>query len=380
MRTASSVVRASVLTLVLCTWAPAGAADQPISAAKLVLLQSAGGSEKLVFISRDPAFLFPPLGSADDPATGTPGGARIDLLPGSGPGAGLDLPAGAGTPGWAATDAAIDRYRFVNPGAPDGFSAVKSAVLKQGRLVRVSGKRAGLALVGGLGRVAVRITTGSLRSCALFDAASVVADVPGRFVARAAAVPAAADCAAQSLGVAECGDGVRQPGEACDGGDDDDCPGLCEADCACGPFCGDGVVNQPSELCDDNGMSPTCPDGYGLGCTGACNCCSDTSFCNLFPCCSAADVCIQTPSNGFCWTVTCDPPDTCDPPAQCAPGNYCCNPLGYVCNVFGNMPCCPGLTCVGADPGYCCGAGGYPCTAGADCCSGTCTGGGTCAP
>jgi hypothetical protein len=51
-------------------------------------------------------------------------------------------------------------------------------------------------------------------------------------------------------------------------------------------------------------------------------------------------------------------------------------PLGAVC--FGS--CCPGLTCVGADPGVCCGDAGYACTSGTECCSGTCTGGGTCAP
>jgi hypothetical protein len=365
-----------MIGLALCICAPARAADQPISAVKLILLQSAGGSEKLVFISRDPAFLFPSVSGPDDPVAG---GARIELLPGSGAKLGFDLPPGAGTPGWHATDGDLDRYRFVNRDAPDAFSSVKSAMLKQGRLVRVSGKAAGLPLGGGIGRVAVRVITGSLRSCALLDASSIVVDVPGRLVATAAVAPAVADCTAQSLGVAECGDGVRQPGEACDGDDDDACPGLCQADCACGPFCGDGVVNQPSERCDGNGMGPLCPDGYGLGCTAGCSCCSEAAFCNLFPCCSSADVCISTPSsgsNGFCWTVTCTPPDTCDPPAQCGPGNYCCMPLGAVC--FGS--CCPGLTCVGADPGVCCGDAGYACTSGTECCSGTCTGGGTCAP
>lgn len=366
-----------MIALALCICAPARAADQPISAVKLILLQSESGSEKLVFISRDPAFLFPSISGPDDPVAG---GARIDLLAGSSD-VGFDLPPGAGTPGWHVTDADIDRYRFVNRDAPYTFSAVKSAVLKQGKLVRVSGLLAGLALGGGIGPVAVRIITGSLRSCALFDASSIVVDAPGRFVATAAAAPAVADCTAQSLGFPVCGDGVLQSGEACDGDDDDACPGLCQADCTCTPFCGDGVVNQSSEKCDGNGMGPSCPDGYGLGCTAGCTCCSGEGFCNLFGCCSSADVCISTPSsgiNGFCWTVSCAPPNTCDYPAQCGPGNYCCMPLGESCQVLG--PCCPGLTCVGDYPGVCCGDAGYACTSGSECCSGTCTGGGTCAP
>jgi hypothetical protein len=58
-----------------------------------------------------------------------------------------------------------------------------------------------------------------------------------------AACDTAADVDALALAVEEfvvdaaggllCGDGVRDPAEVCDGGDDDACPGACQADCRC---------------------------------------------------------------------------------------------------------------------------------------------------
>ena len=51
-------------------------ADQPISAAKLLLIRS-GSVEKLVFVSKDPAFLFPAVASQDDPGTGTPAVCKL---------------------------------------------------------------------------------------------------------------------------------------------------------------------------------------------------------------------------------------------------------------------------------------------------------------
>ena len=65
--------------LVLCGARLAVATDQPISGAKLTLRRSSSGKEKLVFVSKDPLFLFPAIGSADDPGTGSPGGATLEL-------------------------------------------------------------------------------------------------------------------------------------------------------------------------------------------------------------------------------------------------------------------------------------------------------------
>jgi hypothetical protein len=56
-----------------------------------------------------------------------------------------------------------------------------------------------------------------------------------------------------------CGDGmINQPFELCDGTDDEACPGLCTPECTCLPFCGDDEVNQSSEQCDgaDDGACP----------------------------------------------------------------------------------------------------------------------------
>ncbi len=63
-----------------------------------------------------------------------------------------------------------------------------------------------------------------------------------------------------------CGDGeVNQPSEECDGADDAACPGLCELDCLCGPFCGDNEVNQAPEECD--GVDDAaCPGACGVDC------------------------------------------------------------------------------------------------------------------
>ncbi len=56
-----------------------------------------------------------------------------------------------------------------------------------------------------------------------------------------------------------CGDNIRQGGEACDGTDDAACPALCQTDCTCPPFCGDGSVDA-GEQCDDGGETASCDD------------------------------------------------------------------------------------------------------------------------
>jgi len=61
----------------------------------------------------DPAFLFPPIGSADDPATGTPG-ERSSSSSGAIRQFALYVPPGAGNPGWSARPAAHPSYRFRN--------------------------------------------------------------------------------------------------------------------------------------------------------------------------------------------------------------------------------------------------------------------------
>ena len=173
----------------------AAAADQPISGAKLTLRRSASGKEKLTFVSKDPAFLFPAIGSADDPGTGTPGGATIELASDAEPsGASFTAPPGVGKPGWRSKDASVDSHTYSDPAAAPGPMALKSVVLKQGKRIKITARGVGLALAGPQGAVAIRITTGALRNCVRFDGATIKRDEVGRFDAVNAAATSLSDC------------------------------------------------------------------------------------------------------------------------------------------------------------------------------------------
>ena len=75
-----------------------------------------------------------------------------------------------------------------------------------------------------------------------------------------------------------CGNGVLNSAEECDGLNDAACPGLCQNDCTCGPFCGDGTCDPGEDLCfcsADCGMpassellDSTCADGLDNDCDG----------------------------------------------------------------------------------------------------------------
>jgi cysteine-rich repeat protein len=97
--------------------------------------------------------------------------------------------------------------------------------------------------------------------------------VPGR--------PCTQDCGMDAGDCADggtasgCGNGIIEPGEECDDGDDpsksphngDGTYGGCNSDCTYGAYCGDGIVNGP-EVCDDG---PADVDLYGApGCTFMC--------------------------------------------------------------------------------------------------------------
>ena len=153
---------------------------------------------------------------------------------------------------------------------------------------------------------------------------------------------------------------MNQPSEQCDGTDDGACPGLCQANCTCAPFCGDGSVNQPSEQCDDgnhtngdgcddNCTTTACGNGIRTGseqCDG-----SDAQACNGSTC-KADCTC-----NAFCGDGVknqpgeqCDGADhgvcagTCEPDCTCAP--FCGN------NVREGAESCDG-TDASACPGQC---------------------------
>jgi hypothetical protein len=304
--------------------ASAAAVDRPIDAAKLVLKRTAT-RDTLAFVSRDPAFLFPPIGSTDDPATGSPGGLLVELFSAAGEIGVLAAPAGIGTPGWLATPAPTAQFRFQNALAPGGLSAIRLAVLKQGRVLKLTSRSIGLALEGPQGGVGIRITTGTRRSCALFGPATIKRDEAGRFVARNALATAIADCSDASLGGAV--------------------PTTTTSTTLPGCF----VVPDPFEpTC--GGACPTgeqCVGGFGAALGIECTCIPDDAVSCLgsgYPtcggACSGGRVCqaFHLLPGEFTEVRSCacvDPGDTCDDPSG-------------TCFAFG--VCSPGQVCQGAGP------------------------------
>lgn len=106
--------------------------------------------------------------------------------------------------------------------------------------------------------------------------------------------PAPGTCGADCGRVPACGDGIVDPGEGCDDGNDDDCD-ACSAACAPVTGCGDGAVCG-AEACDD-GNAASCD-----GCSAACA--LESGF-----------VCGDGETNAACG-------EECDPPA---PGTPQCN-------------------------------------------------------
>lgn len=263
------------------------ALDRPISAVKLVLKRSPSAKEKLVFVSKDPAFLFPAIGSADDPASGSPGGALLEVFSKTEGAAALAIPPGIGKPGWKVKDATGDRYTFSNKAAPLGISVVKAATLKSGTTLKVVARETGVALAGAQGSVGVRITTGTLRSCVLFDASTIQKDEPGVFTARNAVASALADCSDGALsGLPPCGSAAFP---------------------TCGGACGAGETCEPFQLF--NWFPPDAPEilikvDDGCACVPAgATCTGSLNACNMGPCgpglaCSFAPA-APNPMGGF---------------------------------------------------------------------------------
>jgi len=340
--------------------------------------RAASGRERLLFVSKQPGF---PL---EDPSTA---GARVELLSPSGY-ASFDVPAGLGNPGWY-RDGMKQLYKFRNGSAPDGLSAIRLLVLQNGKQIKISARSTGLML-GGLQSVGVRITTGSVRNCVLFNdsRSTIVKDVATEFAARDAVdTPALADCSTETLGGGACGNGVIEADETCDGAADAACSGQCQADCTCPPpTCGDQDVNQPSEECDgsDDAACPgncqpscvclgVCGDGIvnqpSESCDGSADGCIEPAFFGCQPP-GSHNECSCCSLGGF----SCDMLGCCDPERTCIPGpqfsGTCCfGSPGHACQ--GDGDCCYGMVCGGSG---CCGPAAFPCASGAACCSGSCTG------
>jgi hypothetical protein len=165
-------------------------------------------------------------------------------------------------------------------------------------------------------------------------------------------------------GTPVCGDGVvLTPFETCDTGNDSACPGLCGANglpCLC-PMCGDGVID-PGEACDRTSLG-SCTEG----CSYTCQC----TTCGNGTVETPAEECESTP-DGECFEGSCGLPGA---PNQCRcpicgdgivnlPAEQCdggddsacvgtCNTDTCLCAVCGNDLQEPGEQCDGSDNGAC---------------------------
>lgn len=337
----------------------AHAADHPIAGAELRVKRSNNGTERLVFSSKD-APLLPVPGGADDPASGAPGGATIELFSqGAVSTVSFSAPRDTTDPGWRG---AASRQRYRHAAAPDAVSALASIRLHDNGGLRIVGRRAGLALDGHEQRVGIRITMGTIRHCALFEPATVKRDEPGTFLAAGAPASALADCSDAALAppppVPGCGDGVIDTGEDCDG----DALGIC---------------GDVATACGAPGFSTECrccsTDGWLVTIVGCCN-----------P--SAVAVSFGPAGSGLCAPLRCDAPYTCGANAECLPDGNCCGRQNQPCYFSLTQqllqPCCDGLVCGRPDPGgvlySCCTPQNGACARNGDCCSDSCGASGVC--
>jgi hypothetical protein len=338
LRVAWTVLLAVALAAGFGVATSAQAADQAI-AGRLTLRQS-GARQKLTFVSRDPAFLFPVFGGPNDPATGSPGGALIDLFSQNEGTALLAVPRGTGKPGWTHGSRRVEFYRFRNPRAPGSVSPVGTVVLRRGRLLEVTARATGLPLVAPQGTVGIRFTMGTLRNCALFGGSTVRRDRPGLFVAQGASA-SLADCSDGSLGALTTTTSSTTT--------------TTIASCGLFPEC-----NGP------------CPDGGVCGADfGFCRCISPNSPCGeTGPVCNgtcpAGDECVANgpgPLNGcMCLPVGATP---CGAPGPPVCGGAC--PAGLVCRAGYGLPILGGqLGCACTVQGPC-GQGGADCPNGFAC-------------
>jgi hypothetical protein len=310
----------------------ASALDQPLRGDKLSLKRTASGKEKLIFVSRSIFTTVPAPGSPDDPAAGTPGGAVVELFSGNEGAVALLVPSGAGQPGWAV---AVGWARYRNPDAPAGPTPVKLISMQHQRRLKIVAGAVGLPLAGPQGRIGIRVTTGTLRHCALFEGVSVRVDQAGQFLAGQTLTPSLGflpDCSDATLtgALALCTDGTF-PATGCGGS------------CPAGSMCGTHdlvacVCISEAQPCGDTSpvCNGQCPEGQECFATGG----FPLPSCSCLPAGSTA--CSQLQCGG-----TCPAGEECNYFEISTPGaSGCeCGPLGP-CGLGGD-DCPPGFRCVG---------------------------------
>ncbi len=163
-----------------------------------------------------------------------------------------------------------------------------------------------------------------------------------------------------------CGNGTQDAGEECDPPMDGACPGACQPDCTCGPFCGDQMINQPTEQCDAPQLG-TCT----AGCEADCTCtpvCGNGVKEGAEECDDGDDVACPGACQGdctcgpFCGDNTVDPGEECDgtgstacPPSACQ-ADCTCGPFCGDANID------PGEECDATSTGSCAGTCDVDCT------------------
>ena len=242
MKTAAAIC---AITLVASSPGRASAAEQLLPGRMLTMRAAASGAQRMLFLARSTAIAAPTPGGPDDP---TIVGATLALRAASGESAAFDLPASS----WS-VNAAGTAYKFRNPSAPAGPSAVRMALVKDHATARVAARATGITLdEPSQGSIAVIFTSGTLRFCASFGG-DVVRDQPGSFIARNAPPPASCGSATTTTTTttppttttttasttttmtvpALCGNGTIDPGEQCDPPGSACGQDLCGTDCTC---------------------------------------------------------------------------------------------------------------------------------------------------
>lgn len=227
----------------------AGGADYPVPGTHLTL-RDTGPRATMSLVLRERSIPIPAAGSPDDPVVG---GLSVSVFSRA-TGVRADYHAAPRTApsGWTARTTP----RSVTHTYRDGFATrfggdIQTVVMRTGGGLKVRSGAYGLALTEAQGAVAVRVTWGSVRVCALFDGASVRKDGPGIFVARNADAPDLPDCDDETL---LCGA--------------NGCPGQRR-------FCGDGPVTPAcgaqttQAVCEQEGG---CWDRSLFWPEGRCNC------------------------------------------------------------------------------------------------------------
>lgn len=186
------IVTLAMTMALLASVGRVSAADFPVAGKLLTLRNNDARSGALTLELRDPAIPVPAVDGPDDPSlVGLSitvfGGAEGDVvqngaLPGRVPG------------GWRTPRVSPKSVVFNYHATAAAGDGVRTVLLRTGPVLKLRIASSPLNLVPPEGAVAVRLTWGSVRVCALFDGAAVRFNENHRFVARDADAPAIADC------------------------------------------------------------------------------------------------------------------------------------------------------------------------------------------